>query len=194
MTGKEEQTTKIIISNRPYTKDSKAFFIVPNDLGLLMTKLKLKPNDRLVYMCLLRFANNSGNPYPSYKKIKEYTGIASDNTVSASIKRLEQVGLICKVHQGKAEGDSNVYQVNYVYIYSEVQQEAIGSPQKAFKGSGNINTLKKKEKAIIPFKRGYHDSIVTSKEAEDNLKEYEANKEAYAGTDEARINAFFDAL
>ena len=183
-------TAKIIISNRPYTKDSKAFFIVPNDLGLLMTELKLKPNDRLVYMCLLRFANNSGNPYPSYKKIKEYTGIASDNTVSASIKRLEQAGLICKVHQGKAEGDSNVYQVNYVYRHSEVQQEAIGSTQKAFKGSSNIN----KEKAVIPWRRGYHDSIVTSKEAEDNLKEYEANKEAYAGTDEARINAFFDAL
>ena len=105
-------TMKTIISNRPYTNN---FFIVPNDLGLFMTKLNLKPSDKLIYMCLLGFANTSGNPHLSYKKIKEYTGIASDRTISESIKRLEEAGLIVKLHKGKAKGDYNVYQVNYVY-------------------------------------------------------------------------------
>lgn len=185
-------TMKTIISNRPYTKDSKAFFIVPNDLGLLMTELKLKPNDRLVYMCLLRFANNSGNPYPSYKKIKEYTGIASDSTISASIKRLEQAGLIAKIHQGKAEGDSNVYQVNYVYKGVEPSQKATGSPQKASNGFSNVIAPKDIKGARIPFRRGYHESIMTSKEAEDIIKEYqEVQKfeEEYI-----RANKFFDNL
>ena len=148
------------ITNKPYAEIEGGFFIVPNNFGLICTELKLKPNDRLIYLCLLRFANNSDrNPFPSYKRIKDYTGISSDNTVSASIKRLEEVGLIAKLHKGTIQGDSNVYQVNYAYVEPQEQVVQRNAP-------GQTKTVKQlnQDSLIIPFRRGVHDSIVTSKE------------------------------
>lgn len=105
--------SNVIINSKSYAELEGNYFKVHNDIGVILSKLKLKPNDRLIYLTMLRFANNSGNPFPSYKKLREHTGIASDSTISASIKRLEEAGLIVKLHRGTTQGDSNVYQINY---------------------------------------------------------------------------------
>lgn len=186
-------TAKTIISNRPYTKDSKGFYIMPNELHYLLYDMGLTAPEKLIYECLIRYSNNSeNNPFPSYNTLQKFAS-CSRATVSKSLKNLQSFGLVEVLHRGTKQGDSNIYKINYVYKNKEVSQEVTGSQQKAFKGSSNTNISKKKEKAVIPFKRGYHDSIVTSKEAEDNLKEYEANKEAYDGNEERGI-AFLEAL
>lgn len=187
------KTTKIIITNRPYTKDSKGFYIMPNELHYLLYDIGLTAQEKLIYECLIRYSNNSeNNPFPSYNTLQKFAS-CSRATVSKSLKNLQSFGLVEVLHKGTKQGDSNIYKINYVYKNTEASQEATRSPQKAFKGSNSTNTPKKKEKAVIPFKRGCHDSIVTSKEAEDNLKEYEANQEVYAGTEE-RGMAFLEAL
>lgn len=184
----------IKITDKPYTKDSKGFYIMPNELHYILYDMGLTTAEKLIYECLIRYSNNSeNNPFPSYNTLQKFAS-SSRATVSKSLKNLQSFGLVEVLHKGTKQGDSNIYKINYVYKDSEVPQKAIGSPQKVFKGSSKVNTHKNKEKAVIPFRRGYHDSIVTSKEAEDNLKEYESNQEAYAGADEARIDAFFDAL
>lgn len=174
---------KVIINNKSYSEMKGNFFIVPNDLGLVLSEMNLKPNDRLIYLTMLRFANNSGNPFPSYKKIREYTGISSDSTVSSSLKRLEESGLIEKIHRGTTQGDSNVYKVNYAYLEkSETAYRKAQEPQKEIK---QVNTPKaprqqpykvNEENVVIPFKRGIHDEIVTSKEAQEMLNYFESDE------------------
>lgn len=167
----------IKITDKPYTDLAGGFFIVPNNFGLVMSAIGLKPNDRLIYLTMLRFANNSGNPFPSYKKIKEYTGISSDNTVSSSIKRLEESGLIEKIHRGTTQGDSNVYKVNYAYLGEPIekpsQPKVIKQPKKQPQRANK--SINEELGVDIPFKRGTHDSIVTSTEAKQRLAEVENN-------------------
>ena len=183
--------SNIIITSKSYAELEGSYFKVHNDIGIILSQLKLKPNDRLIYLTMLRFANNSGNPFPSYKKLREHTGIASDNTISTSIKRLEEAGLIVKVHRGTTQGDSNVYQINYGYINNVVQEE----PQEASDSILDVEDIKplpKQKKqpqkarskkfngmdsnAVIPFRRGYHADIVTSKEAKERIEYWESDE------------------
>lgn len=183
--------SNIIINSKSYAELEGNYFKVHNDIGIILSQLNLKPNDRLIYLTMLRFANNSGNPFPSYKKLREHTGIASDNTISASIKRLEEAGLIIKIHRGTTQGDSNVYQINYGYINNTVPEQ----PQKALESIPAVENIKplpqqkkqpqkarnKKDNGmdsgvVIPWKRGVHDEVQTSKEAKEMLKYWESDE------------------
>ena len=57
---------KVIINNRPYTKDSKGFYIMPNELHLLLHEMGCNAYDKLIYEAMVRYSNNSeNNPFPS---------------------------------------------------------------------------------------------------------------------------------
>jgi len=154
-------------SSTPYTEMNGEWFIVPNWLGIELTKLGVKANERLVYMTLLRFANNSeNNPFPSYKRIQEHTGIVGRTTLSNCLKNLERVGLIEKTHQGTTQGDSNRYKVNY--IYPEGYIESTQKPQEGLKQSKRVNTpkgnKKPQESQSVPYRRGVQSNGLTPEE------------------------------
>ena len=151
---------KVIINNRPYTKDSKGFYIMPNELHLLLHEMGCNAYDKLIYEAMVRYSNNSeNNPFPSYKKLQEWAS-CSKGSVAKSIKHLQELKLLEVLQKGTREGQSNTYKIKYVYRQSEAIQEAI-----------KINTpparKKPQEKAQIPFKRGVHAEVITSKEAEE---------------------------
>lgn len=151
---------KVIINNRPYTKDSKGFYIMPNELHLLLHEMGCNAYDKLIYEAMVRYSNNSeNNPFPSYKKLQEWAS-CSKGSVAKSIKHLQELQLLEVLQKGTREGQSNTYKIKYVYGQSEAIQEAI-----------NINTpparKKPHEKAQIPLKRGVHAEVITSKEAEE---------------------------
>lgn len=156
-----------MITNTPYTEMNGGFFILPNWLGLELTKLGVKPTERLIYITLLRFANNSeNNPHPGYAKLMEHTGISSTATISACIKNLEKKGLIEKIHKGKRQGDSNIYKVNYVY--SEDCIESCNKPQEGFKQSKSGNAPKNTKEGLngltMPYRRGVQSNGLTAEE------------------------------
>ena len=51
--------SNIIINNKPYTKDCKGFYIMPNELHFLLDDLGLSAQEKLMYECLVRYGNNS---------------------------------------------------------------------------------------------------------------------------------------
>ena len=139
---------KVIINNRPYTKDSNGFYIMPNELHLLLHEMGCNAYDKLIYEAMVRYSNNSeNNPFPSYKKLQEWAS-CSKGSVAKSIKHLQELKLLEVLQKGTREGQSNTYKIKYVYGQSEAKKKA-------------------QEKAQIPFKRGVHAEVITSKEAEE---------------------------
>jgi predicted transcriptional regulator len=93
------------------------FFIVDN--GIFDERLNLEPLDKLVYICLLRYANNnSKEAYPGQETIAKNVGI-SRKRVNLAVKVLEERGLIKKQQRfdktgGQKSNNYIVYDANEV--------------------------------------------------------------------------------
>lgn len=196
----------IIINNKPYTKDCKGFYIMPNKLHFLLDDLGLSAQEKLIYECLVRYSNNSeNNPFPSYSTIQRFASCGR-NTVAKGLKFLQEIGLVVVLEKGSnLTGKSNIYRINYVH--DKEQQE----PQKASESILDIEDIKplpqQKEQlqkarnkkyngmdsgVVIPWKRGVHDGIVTSKEAKEMLNYYESDEYmAQVQADEEAIERLF---
>jgi predicted transcriptional regulator len=100
------------------------FFIVDN--GIFDERLNLDPLDKLVYICLLRYANNSSREaYPGQETIAKNVGI-SRKRVNIAVKVLEEKGLIKKEQRfdkkgGQKSNNYIVYDANEVIhrVYPE---------------------------------------------------------------------------
>jgi predicted transcriptional regulator len=93
------------------------FFIVDN--GIFDEGLQIDALDKLVYICLLRYAdNNTREAFPGQQRIAEDCGLARKR-VNKAIRTLEEVGLIEKqARYDKTGGQkSNLY---IVYDANEV--------------------------------------------------------------------------
>lgn len=111
--------SKINITNKPYTEDSKGFYIMPNELHYWLKELGLTAQEKLIYECLVRYSNNSkNNPFPSYNTIQKFAS-CSRPTISKALEKLEELGLVIVLHRGKRQGDNNVYKIKYVYKVAE---------------------------------------------------------------------------
>jgi predicted transcriptional regulator len=85
------------------------FFMVDN--GVFDKRLKLEPLDMLVYICLLRYAdNNSKECFPAQQTIANDIGITRQR-VSTAVKRLEEKKLVVKKQRFDKTGSkkSNTY-------------------------------------------------------------------------------------
>lgn len=167
----------ITILNKPYTKDSKGFYIMPNELHYLLHEMGLTAQEKLIYECLIRYSNNSeNNPFPSYSTIQKFASCGR-GTISKGLKKLEELGLVDILQHGTRQGQSNVYRIKYVYDL-EKQQEKLRS-------SNGPN--KRSEDVVIPYRRGRHDDIITSKEIEETIAYYES--EEYKAEESLRQDA-----
>ncbi len=106
------------------------FFIVDN--GVFDKRLNLEPLDKLIYICLLRYAdNNTREAFPGQQKIAEDVGI-SRQRVNTGIAILAEKGLIAVKQRFDKTGSqkSNLY---VVYDANEVINRV--SPKK----TGGVN-------------------------------------------------------
>ena len=117
-------TEEVIITSRPYSELTGGFHILPNEIYRAMTILGMNPNEKLVYLYLVRLAHNSGLPFPSYTKIMNNTGITSRSTLSKVLRSLEEKNLIKKIYKGNSNGQANTYKVHYIK-YSKITEDAV---------------------------------------------------------------------
>lgn len=179
------------INSKPYTENSKEFYIMPNELHYLLHQMGLTAQEKLIYECLIRYSNNSkNNPFPSYSTLQKFASCGR-GTVSKALKTLQEKGLVEVLSRGNnITKQSNIYKINYVYgdlsqdkpHRQQGQGEAPktkgintkGINSKALQGNiegQNFPTSKKSESIQpIPFKRGVHTDIRTSKELEELQK------------------------
>lgn len=198
--------SNIIINNKPYTKDCKGFYIMPNELHFLLDDLGLSAQEKLIYECLVRYGNNSeNNPFPSYSTIQRFVSCGR-NTVAKGLKVLQEKGLVAVLEKGSnLTRKSNIYRINYVYSKEQGEpQEASDSildvedikplpkQKKQPQGAKNKKFNGMDSNAVIPFRRGYHDDIVTSKEVQERLNYFESDEyKAQAQADEEAIERLF---
>lgn len=114
----------VTITSKPYSELQGGFHILPNNIYRSMTVLGLKPNEKLVYLYLVRLAHNSGLPFPSYNDIMNNTGINTRNTLANVLKSLEERKLIKRIYRGNSHGQANTYKVNYIK-YSKNTEDII---------------------------------------------------------------------
>lgn len=97
----------------------KCFAIVPDWLMKELDHYKLKPLDKLLYLCLYQHADtNTGLCYPSYKVLKKYTGVKNNSSIKKGLDRLVANGLMLVVEKGHySEGinKANTYKVKFIY-------------------------------------------------------------------------------
>ncbi len=85
------------------------FFMVDN--AIFDEGLQIEALDKLVYICLLRYADNSSKEcFPGQQRIADDIGI-SKRRVTTAIERLLQIGLIHKTerYDNKGSQKSNLY-------------------------------------------------------------------------------------
>lgn len=88
----------------------KNWFMVENDL---IDNINLTIYEKMVYMVLVRHANEESSCFPSITTIAKKTGCSRPTAIKA-LNSLEKLGLIKKVVrtiQGRKENDSNLYYV-----------------------------------------------------------------------------------
>lgn len=180
------------IKENQYFEMENGYFKMPNFFYEACYEMGLTRVERDIYACLIRYQNGSNrNPFPSYKTLKKYTLISKNTTIAEGIRGLEEKGLITVISRGSTQGQSNVYKINYLYPVKEEPTEATGGPIR----KSNTTTQKTQQKeikestGIIPFRRGVHESIITTTEAEKNLKGF-----AGVGEDDATISRLGEIL
>ncbi|WP_195244615.1 helix-turn-helix domain-containing protein [Clostridium celatum] len=196
----------VIINNKPYTKDSKGFYIMPNELHFLLTDLGLTAQEKLIYECLVRYSNNSeNNPFPSYSTLQKFASCGR-NTVAKGLKNLQEYGLVEVLEKGSnLTGKSNTYKIRYVYENTQEASETVEVAkdikslpakkqlQKKPMEKGNRKKSGMDEETVIPFNRGIHADVVTSKEAKERLRYWEsAEAKKQLEEDEQRMARLFD--
>ena len=178
--GRVKVLENVDINNKSYFEMESGYFKAPNFIYEVAHEMGLSRVERDIYICLIRYANGSNrNPFPSYETLRRYTLVKKSNTIAEAIRGLEEMGLITVISRGTTQGQSNVYKVNYIYpAEPQTATESIKSSepikvlprqkqQPQVKNSGmDVNTA-------IPFKRGVHESVITSKEKAEILAEYE---------------------
>lgn len=158
---------KVTISNKPYTKDSKGFYIMPNELHIMLYEMGLTGQEKLIYEALVRYSNNSeNNPFPSYSTLQKWASCGRA-TVSKGLKKLQELGLVEVLHKGTRQGDSNIYKINYVY---GADTEPIKSKAKA-------------KKQAIPFKRGVGSDGMTPAERDSLINSFAGHEQDYSSFD-----------
>lgn len=102
------------------TQFGRGFSILPDWLMSTLDIFKLKPVDRLLYLCLYQHADiSTGICYPSYKVLKKYTGIKNNSSIKQGLDKLVQIGLIDIIQKGYySDGinKANTYKVRYLYL------------------------------------------------------------------------------
>ena len=111
----------VTITSKPYSDLVSGFHMLPNEIYRAMTVLGMKPNEKLVYLYLVRLAHNSGLPFPSYQNIMENTGIGTRNTLANVLKSLEEKQIIRRVSRGNSQGKANTYKVNYLKYNKKIE-------------------------------------------------------------------------
>lgn len=120
---------KYCISDLNYKKANlhKLFFMMPDCVLPLLSQIKLKPRDRLMYIALFQHSNTeTGLCYPSRKRLMECTGLSQEKSVTASIQRLIEVGLVEIIEKGYYDletgiNKANTYKVKFIYPSDWVQ-------------------------------------------------------------------------
>lgn len=144
------------------------FFIVDN--GIFDESLQIEALDKLVYICLLRYAdNNSRECFPGMQKIADDIGISKRRVITA-IERLSEKSLIEKTtrYDNKGSQKSNLYIVfdanEVIHNLSNKQPEGVnvvhgGGERGALWGVNDVHTkkthlkiLKEKEKPFPQVK------------------------------------------
>lgn len=148
----------------------------------------LTNNEKLVYICLYRFANiKTSEAYPSIKRIADMAGV-SDRTVHKSIKRLIELKLL-RVDKRKVAG-TDEWDTN-LYTFLEIPD--------SFRGSETISPPKKKEMISPPTetislpveKSFHHRSEVISDEL---YKSNEINKNDKRSDRADQFRSFYHAF
>lgn len=109
------------ISDLNYKKAeiNKRFSIQPDWLMSLLNEFKLRPLDRLLYLCLYQHADvETGLCYPSYDILKSYTGVVNNSSIKAGLDRLYDSGLVQLIKKGHYEdgiNKANTYKVKFPY-------------------------------------------------------------------------------
>lgn len=96
----------------------KNWFWIENDL---VDRSDIGAMEKLIYMILARYADNSGRCFPSLDKMKEITGIKDYRTIVKYINKLEEKELLTIE---KRKGKSNVYCLKNV---NEVPTKNVGA-------------------------------------------------------------------
>ncbi len=111
------------------------FFIVDN--GIFDKRLDLEPLDKLVYICLLRYAdNNSREAFPGQERIANDIGIKRNRVIKA-IKVLNEKGLIEVKKRFDKTGSqkSNLYIVyDANAVINRVYSENTGGVSQEYRG------------------------------------------------------------
>lgn len=120
--------------------------------------------DLLVYMALIRHADNTGVCWPSLERLAKIAR-CSQPTVSKSLNRLEQLGYIRRV---KSDGRANRYHVS---VWKPTPKPAFDPPKPAFDPPQNLlltnNTQENKTQE--QYSRG-EEKITVSCHSQDTLK------------------------
>lgn len=104
------------------------FEALPTDLNHYVALKHIQPADVYTYFLLIQFDNKElGYAYPSVNKLMELTG-SSKATVLASLKRLEQAGLIEK-SKSKEFANKNIYFVYKPLPANELMTESVNEVQ-----------------------------------------------------------------
>lgn len=106
-------------TNYKVAEFGKCFAIYPDWLMKLLNEYRLKPVDRLLYLCLYQHADTkTGQCFPSYKVLKAYTGISNNSSIKQGLDRLIRSGLIevlKKGHFSEGINMANTYKVRFIY-------------------------------------------------------------------------------
>jgi predicted transcriptional regulator len=94
------------------------YLIVPN----MHVVLKLRGATLNVYLAIVNYADDSGNCYPSYKRLADDTGYARRQCIKA-MGELVDIGLIKKYGRARNDGGqtSNSYQLYLIHKPSDTQ-------------------------------------------------------------------------
>ena len=99
----------------------KGFAIYPDWLMKVLSEYNLKPVDRLMYLCLYQHADiDTGTCYPSYRILKEYTGISNNKSIKNGIDRLVEAKLVEVIAKGYYNQKdkinmANTYKIRFPY-------------------------------------------------------------------------------
>lgn len=110
---------KITDLNYKKAEINKRFSIQPDWLMSSLNEFDLKPLDKLLYLCLYQHADvDTGLCYPSYRILKEYTGVVNNSSIKAGLDRLYEAGLVQLIKKGHYEeriNMANTYKVKFPY-------------------------------------------------------------------------------
>lgn len=118
----------------------------------------LIPKSQGVFICICKHADGDGRCWPSYKRIREFTGIKSDSTVKARIDELVEAGFIT-YEQGKYKRRANYYQI---HILQNLESSSTKSVESTSTENGvQLNNITKTNNYIPEKPKGASKQVST---------------------------------